>query len=44
MSRYVKSKLEGLKWSLFELYVRLAVVWVVLALGFNIFVLVSGLL
>jgi hypothetical protein len=40
MSGYIKKKLEGLKWTLFEFYVRLAVVWVICALTFEVVMLI----
>jgi hypothetical protein len=43
MNSSIKKKLECLKWSAFELYVRLAVVWVICALGFEITMLLIEL-
>jgi hypothetical protein len=39
----IKKKLECLKWSAFEVYVRLALAWVIVALGFEIVMLLIEL-
>ena len=43
MTTYLKKKLECLKWSIFDLYVRLAVVWVIAALTFDVVMLLIEL-